>query len=217
MMIASPAPPILEEKTSPRAIWSLILGILSMTCLWLLGSIPSIILGILALKEIENSGGTVKGREFGIAGIITGSAGVFVGLAPIALVAAIALPAFSGVQQKAQSAKQMSDIRQLIYACKAYAVDNNGSYPAELPILLADGYIHSGDLLEWRSGRSAATGEPYLYRRGLTDSLSGEEALIAAAQPLSGTRNVGYTDGSVSAVPEEEFQSVLASKFDPAG
>jgi len=184
-----------------------------MTCLWLIGSIPSIILGILALKEIENSGGTVKGRGLGIAGVVTGSVGVFMGIAPIAIVASIAIPAFSGFQQKAQSVKQLSDIRQLVYACKAYAADNNGSYPEELSVLLTDGYIHSGELLAWRSGRSAATGEPHLYRRGLTDTLLGEEPLIAAARPLSGIRSVGYTDGSVSAVPEEEFQSTLASKF----
>jgi len=203
-----------EAKTSSQAIWSLVLGILSMTCLWLLGSVPAIILGILALKNIESSGGAVKGRGLGIAGIVTGSVGIFVGLAPIAMVAAIALPAFNGVQQKAQSTKQMSDVRQLIYACKAYAADNNGAFPESLPILITDGYLDSKELLFWKASPSAEEAEPHLYRPGLTDSAQGEEALIAAAQPILGKRTVGYADGSVTAIPEEEFQATLASFFE---
>jgi hypothetical protein len=203
-----------EVKTSSRAVWSLVLGILSMTCLWLLGSVPAIILGILALKTIENSGGAVKGRGLGIAGIVTGSVGIFVGLAPIAMIAAIAIPAFSGFQQKAQSTKQMSDIRQLIYACKAYAADNNGAFPESLPILITDGYLDSKELLYWKASPSADEAEPHLYCPGLTDTAQGGEAPIAAAQPILGKRTVGYADGSVTALPEEGFQATLATSFE---
>ena len=64
-----PSFPTTEAKTSSLALWSLVLGILSITCLWLLGSIPAIILGILAIKKIDGSGGTLKGRGMGIAGM----------------------------------------------------------------------------------------------------------------------------------------------------
>lgn len=203
-----------EAKTSSQAIWSLVLGILSMTCLWLLGSIPAIILGILALKAIGKSGGELKGQGLGIAGIVTGSIGIFSGLAFLSMVVAITLPAFSGVQQKAQSTKQMSDIRQLVFACKAYAADNNGAFPESLPVLVTDGYLDSKELLFWKASPSAEEAEPHLYRPGLTDTADGEEALIAAAQPILGLRTVGYADASVAAIPEEEFQASLASLFE---
>ncbi|MCB1077841.1 MAG: DUF4190 domain-containing protein, partial [Verrucomicrobiae bacterium] len=72
------APPIpnADAKTSPQAVWSLILGILSITCLWIFGSIPAIILGILGLKKVDQSQGALKGRGLAIAGIITGGVGV---------------------------------------------------------------------------------------------------------------------------------------------
>lgn len=184
-----------------------------MTCLWSLGSIPAIIPGILALRKIESSGGAVKGKGLGIAGIVTGSVGIFVGLAPIAMIAAITIPAISGVQQKARSTKQMSDLRQLVHACKACAADNNGAFPGSLPVLITDGYLDSKELLSWKAIPSAEEAEPHLYRPGLTDTNRGEEALIAAAQPILGKRTVGSADGSVTALPEEEFKATLASFF----
>src|SRR5690606_26242719 len=88
-------------KTSAQAVWSLVLGILSIACLWLLGSIPAICLGIVSLKNIARSGGALKGRGLGIAGIVTGSIGILTG---VALVASLVIPAISELQRKAQEA-----------------------------------------------------------------------------------------------------------------
>lgn len=62
------------------AIWSLTLGILSNTCLWILGSIPAILLGIVAIRKIDASAGAQKGRGLAIAGIVTGGVGFIGGL-----------------------------------------------------------------------------------------------------------------------------------------
>jgi len=48
----------------------------------------------------------------------------------IALLASIALPAFSSVQVKAQQTKALNNAKQIGFACKAYATDNNGQYPS---------------------------------------------------------------------------------------
>ena len=200
-------------KTSPQAVWSLVLGILSITCIWLLGSIPSIILGILAIRKIDQSEGTLKGKGLGIAGIVTGSVGVIVGITPIAMIAAIAFPAFSGVREKALMTKQMSDIRQVAFACRAYAAEHNGDYPKILPMLVTEGYLDSGELLAWKPNPSAEESLPLLYRPGLTDTSAGNEALIAAPQAIGGKRTVAYAYASVTSVPEEEFLSTLAVDF----
>lgn len=210
------ASPHQDAKTSSQAVWSLILGILSITCLWLLGSIPSIILGILAIRKIDQSGGTLKGRGIGVAGIVTGSVGVIAGLAPIAIVAGLAIPAFSSMKGKAEAIKQTSNIHQVIIACKSYASSNNGDYPKNLLSLVTDGYLDSGELIVaavTESDSSSGERQPLLYRSGLTDSSPANEPLIAAPQAISGKRTVGYSDGSVIVVPEEEFQANIAYLF----
>jgi prepilin-type N-terminal cleavage/methylation domain-containing protein len=48
----------------------------------------------------------------------------------IALLASIALPAFSSVQVKAQQTKALNNAKQIGFACKAFGTDNNGQYPS---------------------------------------------------------------------------------------
>jgi len=48
----------------------------------------------------------------------------------IALLASIALPAFTGVQIKAAQTKALSNAKQIGLCCKEFAVDNNGQYPS---------------------------------------------------------------------------------------
>ncbi len=47
----------------------------------------------------------------------------------IALLASIAVPAFTGVQIRAAQTKAMSNAKQIGLACKQFAIDNNGLYP----------------------------------------------------------------------------------------
>jgi prepilin-type N-terminal cleavage/methylation domain-containing protein len=48
----------------------------------------------------------------------------------IALLASIALPAFQGVQVKAQQTKALNNAKQIGFACHTFGVDNNGQYPS---------------------------------------------------------------------------------------
>src|SRR5215204_1983520 len=47
----------------------------------------------------------------------------------IALLAGIALPVFSQVQERAAQTKDLSNAKQIGLACKLYATDNDGKYP----------------------------------------------------------------------------------------
>jgi prepilin-type N-terminal cleavage/methylation domain-containing protein len=48
----------------------------------------------------------------------------------IAILAGIALPAFTTVQVKGRQTAALSNVKQILLACKIFATDNNGNYPS---------------------------------------------------------------------------------------
>src|SRR4051812_42623405 len=50
-------------------------------------------------------------------------------IAIIAVLASIALPVFSSVQERGQQTKDLSNAKQIALACKLYASDNDGKFP----------------------------------------------------------------------------------------
>jgi hypothetical protein len=69
-----PPPPTLA--TTPRrnvkAVWSLTLGIIGIWPLFLVASVPALVLGYSGKREIDRSGGMEGGRGLAIAGIVLG-------------------------------------------------------------------------------------------------------------------------------------------------
>ncbi len=59
-------------QNNQKALWSMILGILSLVCCGLLAGIPALILGNSAQKEIAASGGMQTGEGMAKAGVILG-------------------------------------------------------------------------------------------------------------------------------------------------
>ena len=79
-------PPVLPEgaarETKPvayGATMSLVFGLLSISCLWIFGSIPAIYLGARALGKIKASEGALSGRGMALVGISSGLIGVVLG------------------------------------------------------------------------------------------------------------------------------------------
>ena len=133
-LIASPNQPT-GKKTPPGAVWSLVLGILSLFCLWLLGSIPAIILGALSIKKAKANPETVGGEGLALAGI----------------------------QQRAVETVAMQRVREVAHASAIYATDQpDGEYPETLndliPEFLADESVLT---VPYNDGTSA----PIRYRR----------------------------------------------------
>ena len=54
-------------------------------------------------------------------------------IAIIAVLASIALPAYQGVQERANQTKDLSNGKQIALALRQFAMDNNGSYPSKPP------------------------------------------------------------------------------------
>jgi prepilin-type N-terminal cleavage/methylation domain-containing protein len=70
----------------------------------------------------------------------------------IAVLASIALPAFTTVQERANQTKDLSNGKQIGLALKQFAIDNNGSYPAKVP---AADYTAAADLTSGNKSNDA--------------------------------------------------------------
>jgi hypothetical protein len=122
-------PPPLEipqqPKTSALAIWSLVLGILSLACFSILAAIPGVICGHKALSRIKHSGGLISGQGLAIAGLVTGYLGIAWAIIFIPMMMAIAIPNFVKARETAQTNACINNLRQIDAAKNEWALENN--------------------------------------------------------------------------------------------
>jgi hypothetical protein len=119
-MSAAPQP-----KTSGLAIWSLVLGILSLVCFSIFASIPGVICGHKALSKIKQSGGTLTGQGLAIAGLVTGYIGIAWAIIFIPMMMAIAIPNFVKARATSQANACINNLRQIDAAKNEWALENN--------------------------------------------------------------------------------------------
>jgi type II secretory pathway pseudopilin PulG len=133
-------------QTSSMAIASMICGILGL--LFWLPCIPAIILGHMGLSAIKKSAGALNGKGMAITGLVTGY--LVIALIPlIAILAAMAIPAFNKVQQQGNQMKVVSNARQLVLGMKQYAADHDGKYPPTLETLFEEHILTDRRLLQF--------------------------------------------------------------------
>ena len=117
---------MVPPKTSGWAIASLVLGILGITCIFpVFGAILAVIFGIIALNQINKSGGHITGQGQAIAGIVLGG----VGFVMIPIMAAMLLPALNAARAKAHSAVCMTNLKQIGLSIAMYADEHDGKIP----------------------------------------------------------------------------------------
>jgi hypothetical protein len=131
-------PPLVPEisparpKSSALAIWSLVLGILSLTCFWLLSAIPAVICGHMAYSRIRRSGGALEGSGLALAGLITGYLSIALSLLFIPLMLAIAFPNFVKARHAAQTNFCINNLRMIDTAKQDWASEHKKS-PGDTP------------------------------------------------------------------------------------
>lgn len=118
-------PPVPQSKTSALAVWSLVLGVLSLTCFSILAAIPGVICGHKALSRISNSGGGLSGKGLAIGGLVTGYIGIAWAIFFIPLMMAIAVPNFVKARHVAMQNACINNLREIQAAKSEWALEKN--------------------------------------------------------------------------------------------
>lgn len=122
---AAAAPNVAQgpAQTSPKAILSLICGLLFFVPL---AFIAAIVFGHLGLSEIKKSAGRLKGEGMAIAGLVLGYLWL-AGIPMFLIVAAIAIPNLLRARMAANESSAVAEVRTINAAEVSYAA----SHPAE--------------------------------------------------------------------------------------
>ena len=131
-----------QPKTSALAIWSLVLGILSLACFTIFAAIPGVICGHKALSKIKRSGGALTGQGLAIAGLVTGYLGIAWAILFIPLMMAIAIPNFVRARTTAQMNACISNLRQIDDAKQQWATQNKKETTDTPTAQELDAYLH---------------------------------------------------------------------------
>jgi type II secretory pathway pseudopilin PulG len=193
------AGPLPNTKTSGMAVASMICGILGLL-LWL-PCIPAVILGHLGLSAIKKSAGALKGGGMAVTGLVTGYL-MIAAIPIIAILASLAVPVFSSIQQKATRVKAMSQGKQLVIAMKQYATEHEGKLPPSLETLVEEQYVDQSLLTLHPLAQGTHDydqGQGWEYRgAGLKDSAEADTiVLISRKADRRGERIVARLDGTV--------------------
>lgn len=138
--------------TSGKAIASLILGILSLLCMFFTG-IPAIILGCLGLGDINRSRGRITGSGMAVAGIALGALGSSV------IMIALLLPAVQAAREAARRAQCVNNMKMIGLAMHNYHSQQN-TFP---PQAITD--KQGRPLLSWRVAILPLIDQQSLYQQ----------------------------------------------------
>lgn len=122
---------------------------------------------------------------------------IVLAVVPVAVVASVVTPVVTRTRGRAAEVRKMNEGRQLLVALTAYSGENGDRYPNTLQEL-APRYLDEPALI--------AASENWLYLPGLRFSDRLSTPIIAAPANTRGQRLVGYLDGSVQSIPEDQFQ-----------
>jgi competence protein ComGC len=134
-----------RPNTPALAIWSLVLGILGLTCFWLFTAIPAVICGHLAYARIKRSAGALSGDGLALGGMITGYLSIALSIFVIPMLAAIAIPNFVKAREVAQKNACINNLRLIEGAKNMWAVEakkesTDTPTPQDLDTYLKNGF-----------------------------------------------------------------------------
>jgi hypothetical protein len=199
------APPPAGSASSGLAVTSLVLGILSIIPCSVLTGLPAIITGHIARSKIKNSAGALGGGGMALAGLIMGYLSLAFVVFYLAVGASLAIPVFTKVQEKGLTVKSINNVRQLVTACRIYASENDGKYPADLELLFTQNVINERKILHCPLLKDdTQTGYDYFGAK-LKDSDAGNLILFVSKwEDRLGKHIVGHNDGTVALeIPQE--------------
>jgi hypothetical protein len=127
-----------ESETSPKAVISLVCGLLFFVPF---AFVAAIVLGHLGLTEIRKSGGRLKGEGIAIAGLVLGYLWI-AGIPIVLILAAIAFPNLLRARIAANEVAAIAALRTITAAETSYAAAHTDEgYTCSLPSLQQTGLI----------------------------------------------------------------------------
>jgi len=136
---------------------------------------------------------------------VTGYIGFFI--FGIAVLTSLAVPAFTQVQAQGNQMKAASNAKQIILGMKQYAADNDGKYPPTIETLFEENILTDRRLLEFPETMNVP-GQGWDYQgAGHTDTDPGNVVILTSRKAdRTKKKIVGYNDGSVQVVREEQMR-----------
>ncbi len=125
-----------QPKTSTLAVWSLVLGVISLlfllVCIGPLFAIPGVICGHMAYSHIKRSGGVLIGQGMALAGLVTGYISIGLSILLVPMMLAIAIPNFVKARDVAMENACINNLRMIDAAKQQWALQN-GKNPGDVP------------------------------------------------------------------------------------
>lgn len=117
-----------QRQTAKLAIWSLVLGILSLACFSIFSGIPAIVCGHKARRKIRESGGSLQGAGLALGGLITG----YLSVIGLVLAILVAVPFVLKARTATQTAMCVQNLRAMDFAKEQWATENE-KQPTDVP------------------------------------------------------------------------------------
>lgn len=117
-----------QPQTAKLAIWSLVLGVLSLACLSLFAGIPAVVCGHKARRQIRESGGSVQGAGLALGGLITG----YLSIIGFVIAIMVAVPFVLKARTATQTALCVNNLRTIDFAKEQWSQENDKK-PTDAP------------------------------------------------------------------------------------
>ena len=191
--MSNPTPPAArpDAKTDPKAVMSLVLGILSITILSVLAGIPAIVCGHMSRSGIRRSMGGGKGAGMALAGLVMGYLSIVLFILVVGGIA-LTIPMMIRARQAAQESAAIAQLRTINTAEITYlaASGRYGSIPQMISAgLLDDRFAKTttGYALEVQASPTSytATATPISSNSGRFGYLSFQDAVVRYQNQVS--------------------------------
>ncbi len=134
-MNTSPSPPDFPSSSRKTGLStaSLVLGILSFACLFIIAGLPAIITGHIARSRAKRHPSVYGGAGMALAGLILGYLSIFTTAASVAVLAAFILPEIAkGKRGNGQTRSQcVENLKQIGLAARIWSNDHKEKFPPD--------------------------------------------------------------------------------------
>lgn len=216
-------------QKSGFAIASLVLGIIGFLSFGITAAF-GLIFGIIALVQIGKDKSPLIGQKVAVAGVVVSSIALIIG-PMLAILGAVMFPAFMKARLAAQATTCMSNVKQISMGVMMYSNEHNDTLPdaakwvESISLYLPDKklfhcpsvesdwicYAMNNNLDKVSIGKINNPPDTVMIFESIreVDNPNGGIGLLPLPGRHDGTNNIGFADGHVMSVRDEDITSVI--------